>query len=410
MRLAIITSGFLPVPATKGGAVENLIDNFLMMNDEYKDYNITVFSIYDQHAIQEAKKFNNTEVIFIKSNSLVDIMDKTIFFIAKNVLKKKNSHSYRFICRRLHYLNQVSKYLKKNNYDKVLLENHPTQYLALKWRGNDKRYEGKYYYHCHNEFAGTYRCKDIINQTKKFICVSEYISNSLQRYLGIHENQFSVLRNGIDEKKFNTPITVEESKKLRKQYGITENEKILLFAGRIVEEKGVKELIHSLEKVKREDYKLLIVGSALFDTKTKTNYELEVEGLINKLKDKIVFTGFIKYDDIFKLYYLADIAVLPSIWDDPAPLTIIEALTCGLPIITTVSGGIPEYAIEGSACFVNRDSNLIDNLACKIDLLLSDEKIRSEMSKNALKAAQNLTIEHYYQNFIHILNETSSIK
>lgn len=55
MRFAIITSGFLPVPATKGGAVENLIDNFLMMNDEYKDYNITVFSIYDQHAIQETK-------------------------------------------------------------------------------------------------------------------------------------------------------------------------------------------------------------------------------------------------------------------------------------------------------------------------------------------------------------------
>ena len=39
MRLAIITSGFLPVPATKGGAVENLIDNFLMMNDELRIMN-----------------------------------------------------------------------------------------------------------------------------------------------------------------------------------------------------------------------------------------------------------------------------------------------------------------------------------------------------------------------------------
>ena len=50
MKLAMITSGFLPVPATKGGAVENLIENFLRMNEEYEDYEITVFSIYDEKA------------------------------------------------------------------------------------------------------------------------------------------------------------------------------------------------------------------------------------------------------------------------------------------------------------------------------------------------------------------------
>ena len=139
MKLAIITSGFLPVPATKGGAVENLIENFLKMNEECKDYEITVFSVYDQQAIEEAKKLKNTHVVFIKSNFLVNILDKLIFFLAKNVLKKKNSQSYRFICKRLHYLNQVSKYLKNLNYDKVLLENHPSQYLSLKWRKNYKR-------------------------------------------------------------------------------------------------------------------------------------------------------------------------------------------------------------------------------------------------------------------------------
>ena len=58
MKLAIITSGFLPVPATKGGAVENLIENFLKMNEECKDYEITVFSVYDQQAIEEAKKLS----------------------------------------------------------------------------------------------------------------------------------------------------------------------------------------------------------------------------------------------------------------------------------------------------------------------------------------------------------------
>ena len=83
MKLAIITSGFLPVPATKGGSVENLIENFLKMNEECKDQEITVFSVYDQQAIEEAKKLKNTHVVFIKSNFLVNILDKLIFFQQK---------------------------------------------------------------------------------------------------------------------------------------------------------------------------------------------------------------------------------------------------------------------------------------------------------------------------------------
>lgn len=403
MKLAMITSGFLPVPATKGGAVENLIENFLKMNEEYKDYEITVFSIYDEKAKEEIKNFKNTRCIFIKSNLFVDGLDKSLFFIAKNILKRKNSHSYRFIFRRLHYLNQVSKYLKKNNYDKVLLENHPSQYLALKWRNNYKKYLGKYYYHCHNEFVGTYGCKDIIDKTKKFICVSNYISESLQMYLKLDSSHFSVLRNGIDEEKFNVRLTEEKREQLKNKYNIKKDDKVLLFTGRIVNEKGIKELITALKQVNYKNYKLLIVGAALNDLNAKTPYELEIRELVKDMKDKVIFTGFIKYTEIPQLYHLADIAVLPSTWDDPAPLTIIESLLCGLPIITTVSGGIPEYATDGSAILVERDSNLVKNLAKNIDLLLMNEEECSVMAKRSLEVSRDLTLQVYYQNFIRLL-------
>lgn len=403
MKLAMMTSGFLPVPATKGGAVENLIENFLRMNEEYEDYEITVFSIYDEKAKEEINKFKNTKCIFIKSNLFVDSLDKSLFFIAKNILKKKNSHSYRFICRRLHYLNQVSKYLKKNNYDKVLLENHPSQYLALKWRDNYKKYLGKYYYHCHNEFVGTYGCKDIIDKTQKFICVSNYISESLQTYLKLHSSQFSVLRNGIDESKFNIKLTTAQKVELRNRYNINKGDKVLIFMGRIVKEKGVRELITALKQVNYTNYKLLIVGAALNDLNAKTSYEFEIEELVKDMKDKVIFTGFIKYTEIPRLYHLADIAVLPSIWDDPAPLTIIESLTCGLSIITTVSGGIPEYATDGSAILIERDSKMIEHLAKEINLLLSDDIKREEMSKKAIEASRQLTLENYYKNFTNLL-------
>ena len=405
MNLAIITGGFLPIPATKGGAVENLIQNYIEYNEIKHDFKITIFSDYDEKAIQESKKYKYTKVEFIKSNVIVNIIDKITFFIAKNILKKENSHSYRFIFKRLNYLNKVSKILKKRNYDKILLENHPTEYLALKWRKNYKKYENKYYYHCHNEFPGTYKCKEIINHTERFICVSNYILTQLSKYLKLPKYKFEVVRNGINQNNFKKELAIEEKNKLREKYNIETDDKILIFTGRVVPEKGIKELIKSLHNVKYKNYKMLVVGSALNEIKTKTKYQLDVEKEIDKIKDKVIFTGFIKYEEIPKLYQISDIATLPSIWDDPAPLTIIESLTCGLPIITTDSGGIPEYVNENCAIILKRDKNLIENLSKEIDKLLEKQETREKMSIDSIKASENLTMEKYCEDLTNSLQK-----
>lgn len=400
MKLAVLTCGFLPIPATKGGAVENLVVNLLNENEKNKEIEFVVFSIYDKDAVEQSKKYNQTSFKFIKVNPIVKFLDKITFFVAKNILKKKNSQSYRYIFQRLSYLNKVSKYLKKETYDKVLLENHPTQYLALKWRKNYIKYTGRYYYHCHNEFPGTYGCKDIISQTQKFICVSEYIKKTLENYLGLESDKFVVLRNCIDTNRFSEELSDEERLQIRKKYNITEDEKVLLFTGRIVPEKGVKELLQSLINLKNKNYKLLIVGGALNDFNVKTSYQQDVENIVKKLEKNVIFTGFVNYQEIAKFYKLADFAVIPSIWDDPAPLTIIESLVTGLPIITTNSGGIPEYATNGSAIIIKRDANLIDNLTQAIDKLLADDKLRIEMSNKGVEVSKDLTIENYYNNFV----------
>lgn len=404
MKLAIVTSGFLPVPASKGGAVENLIVNLLNENEKSKDdsMDVVVFSTFDEKAVDQAKKFIKTRVIFIKNPKIIDFSDKIIFLIAKNILKKTNSQSYRFILKRLFFLNKVSKNLKKYNYDKVLLENHPTQFLTLKWRKNYKKYKGKYYYHCHNEFAGTYGCDDIIRQTKKFICVSKYISKFVQRNLNVDETKCVVLKNAIDQSIFLKPLSKERKQKLVDKYNIKSKEKILLFTGRIVPEKGVLELLSALENVKN-DYKLLIVGASLNSIKTKTKYEMQVEKKVEKMHNHVIFTGFIEYNKIFEVYQIADIAILPSICNDAAPLTVIEALTCGLPIITTNSGGIPEYATDGSAIIINRDKDLVKNLSRAINSLMSNKGKQTEMSSKAVKVSKKLTTKNYYINFLDII-------
>ncbi len=103
------------------------------------------------------------------------------------------------------------------------------------------------------------------------------------------------------------------------------------------------------------------------------------------------------------MYKIADFAVLPSVWDDSAPLTVIEALTCGLPLITTNSGGIPEYATKDSSIILDRYDNLVDNLAKNIDELLLNDKKRQDMKKAAINASKKLTINEYYNNLISYL-------
>lgn len=402
-KVAIITSGFLPVPATKGGAVENLIVNLLKENEKKNNVEFNIISIYDDKANNESKKYSNAKFNFIKVNLIVKLVDNITFIVAKKILKKKNSQSYRYIFQRLFFLNKCSRILKENNFDKIILENHPTQFLTLKWRRNYIKYKGKYFYHCHNEFSGTYNCLKIIKNTEKIICVSKYIANTLSAYLEMPPEKFCVLRNCIDFNKFNCELSKQEKLNLRKKYNIKPNTKVLLFTGRIVPEKGVKELILALKNVKHNNYKLLIIGSSLNLINVKTDYQVEVENLIKELNEKIIFTGFINYDDIYKFYRIADIAVIPSIWNDPAPLTIIESLVCGLPIITTNSGGIPEYATNGSAIIINRNENLITNLANEIDKLLDDEEQLRNMQKISKSVSLDLNIDNYYKNFNDII-------
>ena len=406
MKLAVITSGFLPVPASKGGAVETLLMNLLLENEKKADLEFNIFSIYDEKVIEDSKKYRKANFIFIKPPKIIEKIDKIVFSIAKNILKKSNSQSYRFIFQRLYFLNKISQNLKENDYDKVLLENHPTQYLALKWRKNYKKYQNRYYYHCHNEFVGTYGCEFIIKNTKKMICVSNFIKNSLEKKLKIDEDRCIILRNGIDTEEFSIRIDEVEKQKIKEKYNIKNDEKVVLFTGRIVPEKGIKELLKALSKVKIKNIKLLVVGSSLNNINVKTKYEIEIEKLVKKINKNVIFTGFVEYKEIYKLYAIADIAVLPSIWDDPAPLTIIESMAAGLPIITTNSGGIPEYVNNKCAFIIDRDSNLVYNLSKTIESLIKNEELRGKMSEESKKTSKNLTKVEYYKDFVKELLES----
>ena len=96
---------------------------------------------------------------------------------------------------------------------------------------------------------------------------------------------------------------------------------------------------------------------------------------------------------------IADVAVIPSIWDDPFPTTVLEAQAMGLPIITTKRGGIPEEVTKENAILLETDEHFVDNLANAIlDLYQHPEK-REAMAKASLERSKLFDKETYAKNF-----------
>ena len=104
------------------------------------------------------------------------------------------------------------------------------------------------------------------------------------------------------------------------------------------------------------------------------------------------------------LYAISDVMVLPSIWNDPAPLAVIESITAGKPLITTYSGGIPEYVSDNDAIILKINDQLVDNLAAALNKLAGDAELRTKMSEAAKKESRDWTKESFYDDFVDIIN------
>lgn len=405
-KVAIITNGYFPVPAALGGAVEALDENLIVQNEVDNRINLVVFSCYNESAFQQSKSYKNTAFRFIKIPKIIQRMDRIIYFIAKDVLRKKKNMSYRYILQRLFYIQEVAKELQNNEFDKIVLENHATLFMALKKHKNYKKYAGRYYYHVHNVVTNGYGCDDIISNCKKIIGVSDYINKTVKDFLGEKDqNTYVVLRNKINQEKFCTKYSVQRKHEIREEFNLSDDDIVILFSGRLNPEKGIKELLEAFKMLDSSRAKLLIVGGYYFGSGMVSSFEKELHILVDELKDKVQFTGFVQYSKMPDLYAIADIAVVPSVWDDPAPLTVIESLTAGKALITTNSGGIPEYADTSSSIILDKNENLIKELKNSMKILVENPSLRREMEDKVHEKTKNWNLRTYYNDFCDIIEE-----
>ncbi len=392
-KVAVIPPGTLPLPPVRGGAVENLINLVRQYNEKEKCVQLTMFSVAEPAAVQAAHITPQTKYVFVKIPVFVRGLDRLTFWLAKHILHKSKSMSYRYIFQRLYYLYWVAIYLHRHTYDRVVLENHGTLLWIMRLFHNNQKYQGRYYYHMHNTIPNFYHCRSILKGCSAIIGVSHYILSTLPVDVRT-ATKLVVLHNRVNERRFHHSLTLTQKKDYRRRFRL-DNKKVVLFTGRFSPEKGPQQLLEAWQRLHLQNAVLLIVGGAYYKSDIRTDFENQMVQLATSMKDSVRFTGFIPYQEMPNLYALADLVVLPSIWDDPAPLTVIEALTAGKRLITTDSGGIPEY-VNSSTIVLARDSHLVKHLATAIRQCLQ----RPQLSMNF----NNWHFSEYYWHLMKILN------
>ncbi|QEW34158.1 glycosyltransferase family 1 protein [Erwinia billingiae] len=174
---------------------------------------------------------------------------------------------------------------------------------------------------------------------KKIICNSLMVKNDIMRCFQVPEEKFAVIYNAIDSTRF-MPATAEQRQQSREQLNLPDNAKVFIYVGSGFERKGLKASISALAAT---DAHLLVVGQ----DKQQSRYENLARSL--GCEKRIHFLGV--QNNVIPFYHAADSLILPTLYD-PFPNVILEAMACGLPVITSFTCGGAEFIIDGKQGFV----------------------------------------------------------
>jgi len=192
--------------------------------------------------------------------------------------------------------------------------------------------------------------------------------------------------NGVDPDKFSSIHLRDE---IRRKMGFTESDVVVGFVGRVVREKGILELVESFIKIREtnKNAKLVIIGDTLLSERDKkTSKKVRSLIRINGIEDSILFLGF--RDDVPQLLAAIDIFVLPS-YREGMPISIIEAMMSGKPVIATDIRGCREEVVHGETGLLVKPKN-VESLVEALEKLISNPELAKRMGENARKRALSL--------------------
>lgn len=335
------------------GGIERYVDNLSKQLVGLKYRVIIVSSNYDNFKTVEKKDgIINLRVpvhgLFKGRYPLINHFSKEY----KKVINELNKYKIdRIIVNTRFHLTTLmgAKYGKKNNIPVYLIE-HGSNHLSISNKILD--WFGEKYEHA------------LTNKVKKYV----------DKYYGVSEDackwqkHFKINSNGVWYNSIN---------RFDKDINIRKNSKkvTILYAGRILKEKGIEDLIIAFNKLKNNDIELLIAGDGNYLGYLKNKYENE----------KIKFLGKTNFDELIKIYSKANIFVHPSHYPEGLPTCILEAGLMKCAVIATPNGGT-SYFINGKNGIVIKAQKELEK---SLKRLVNDKELTKSMGKKLHETVVN---------------------
>jgi UDP-glucose:(heptosyl)LPS alpha-1,3-glucosyltransferase len=217
-------------------------------------------------------------------------------------------------------------------------------------------------------------------QLKAVICNSQMVSDEILRYFDISPDKLHVIYSGLDTEHFH-PDCRKDSAAVRTELGFSEDDSVFLFVGSGFERKGLRTFINALALLPTSA-KGIVIG----EDKNRAKYETLSN--TSGLNDRLIFLG--KKSDVRPYYGAADALVLPTLYD-PFPNVILEAMACGIAVLTSTKSGGAEVINDGKQGYVH-DALDIVGFSASMEKLMDSDHARS-CGKAARKCIAPFTLE-----------------
>ena len=382
--------GVMPVPAVCGGAIETLIESIVKQYDINDGFQLTVFSVYHKDAVKKSRQYPNVRFVWTHTNTFFNLSKHAVFLGVRELTGK----TIRVLQR--HY-NEIAPVIQNEKFDLLIVEGGDEKAVLDIAKGYTR---DQLVFHAHVHFIPK---PEVVRGFGHMISVSEFVTREYMKVCNVPVKPH-VLKNAIDIKKFNKPVSEDEKNKVRNRLGLSEDDFVILFVGRIMEIKGVMELMRAVTELNDQHIKLLMVGSANFGKWEFSPYANKVKKFYQKHQDQIIFTGYVDNSEVYQYASVADIQCVPTLVEEAAGLVLMEAMAEGLPSIVTRSGGVTEYIDESTSLIIDR-KNIVEQLKESILYMQDHPEVRKQMSENAKKRSIQYDEPIYYQNFVKVIGD-----
>ena len=237
-----------------------------------------------------------------------------------------------------------------------------------------------------------------VNRSNSIITISEFSKKEIIKYTGVSARKINVVHYGIDKIMFQQQFSNSKIRELRIKLNLPDN--YLLFVGSTKPHKNFIGIINAFASVLKSfpDENLVVLGIR-FD---EINNELCKIIINNKLKDNLIFPGYIGENDLSYIYHNAKCLIFPSLYEGFG-LPPLEAMAAGCPVIASNFASIPEVCNDAALYF---DPNNIEDVTTKIESLIRDDNLRLDLIEKGKNNLDRFTPERFSKELNTVLANT----